>query len=133
MKTPDPVSYTHLDVYKRQVIVSVIFGSVLLLSGIMRYKDREYAHLQTLSDIKIEQMEGTLEGMESVIRYFLSDVEMLNALQEFARLEVDTYEELYYNEAASAIREKLSTYYLIDEYYRVDVYKRQVKERMPIW
>ncbi len=106
------------------VIVSVIFGSVLLLSGIMRYKDREYAHLQTLSDIKIEQMEGTLEGMESVIRYFLSDVEMLNALQEFARLEVDTYEELYYNEAASAIREKLSTYYLIDEYYRVIIFNK---------
>lgn len=107
------------------VIVSGIFGSIFFISGMRRYKEREYAHFQTISDIKIEQMEGTLEGMSSVIKYFLSDVEILNALQEFSKLDAQTYGELYYNEAAATIKEKLSTYYLIDEYYRVIIFNKK--------
>ena len=32
MDTAEPVSYTHLDVYKRQIIVTVLFSDVSLMS-----------------------------------------------------------------------------------------------------
>lgn len=62
--------------------------------------------------------------MEGVITYFLSDVSILDALQGFSDLEADTYEEMYFDTVSSIIRSKLSTYYLMDEYYRVIVFNK---------
>lgn len=107
------------------IIVTGIFGTVYYIMNIRQYRAREYDAIWAISDVKMEKMEDMLEGMSSVITYFLSDVNILEALQDFARLEADSYEELYYDEAASAIRVKLSTYYLINEYYRVVVFNKK--------
>ena len=107
------------------IIVTGIFGTVYYIMNIRQYRSREYDAIRAISDVKMEKMEDMLEGMSSVITYFLSDVNILEALQDFARLEADSYEELYYDEAASAIRVKLSTYYLINEYYRVVVFNKK--------
>lgn len=107
------------------IIVTGIFGIIYYIMNVKQYRAREYDSIRTVSDVKMEKMEDTLEGMSSVITYFLSDVNILDALQEFATLDTESYEELYYNEAVSTIRIKLSTYYLIDEYYRVVVFNKK--------
>lgn len=107
------------------IIVTGIFGAVYYTMNVRQYRSREYDRIRSISDVKMEKMEDMLEGMSSVITYFLSDVSILEALQEFARLDAGSYEELYYDDAASAIRIKLSTYYLINEYYRVVVFNRK--------
>lgn len=104
------------------IVVTVIFGSVYYALNVRQYKEREYTNISTVSNVKLQQMESLLSGMEGVITYFLSDVDILDALQEFAVLDADTYEEMYFHDASAAIRTKLSTYYLMDEYYRAIVF-----------
>lgn len=107
------------------IIVTGIFGAVYYVMSVRQSRAREYNSIRAISDVKMEKMEDTLEGMSSVITYFLSDVDILDALQELAQMEAKSYEELYYDKAASVIRIKLSTYYLIDEYYRVIVFNKK--------
>lgn len=107
------------------VIVTVIFGSVYYALTVRQYKEREYANISTVSNVKLQQMESLLSGMEGVITYFLSDVNILDALQEFAVLDAGTYEEMYFHDASNTIRTKLSTYYLMDEYYRAIVFNEK--------
>lgn len=106
------------------VIVTGIFGSVYYALNVRQYKEREYANISTVSNVKLQQMENLIAGMEGVITYFLSDVSILDALQGFSDLEADTYEEMYFDTVSSIIRSKLSTYYLMDEYYRVIVFNK---------
>ena len=106
------------------VIVTGIFGITYYFMSVDQYKTREYADIQAISDVKMEKMEDMLEGMSSVITYFLSDVDVLDALQEFSKLDAESYQELYYDDAASEIRIKLTSYYLIDEYYRTVVFNK---------
>ena len=107
------------------IIVTGVFGTVYYIMNIRQYRVREYDDIRAISDVKMEKMEDLFEGMSSVITYFLSDVSVLEALQEFSRLDADSYEELYYDDAVSTIRIKLSTYYLINEYYRVVVFNKK--------
>lgn len=107
------------------IIVTGVFGTVYYLMNTRQYRAHEYDEIRAISDVKMEKMEDMLEGMSSVITYFLSDVNVLEALQDFARLDTDSYTELYYDEAASEIRIKLTTYYLINEYYRVVVFNKK--------
>ena len=106
------------------VIVTGIFGSVYYALNVRQYKEREYTNISTVSNVKLQQMETLISGMEGVITYFLSDVSILDALQGFSDLEADTYEEMYFDTVSSIIRSKLSTYYLMDEYYRVIVFNK---------
>ena len=106
------------------VIVTGIFGIIYYFMSVDQYKTREYADIQAISDVKMEKMEDMLDGMSSVITYFLSDVDVLDALQEFSKLDAESYQELYYDDAASEIRIKLTSYYLIDEYYRTVVFNK---------
>ena len=106
------------------VIVTGIFGVAYYFMSVAQYKTREYAEIRAVSDVKMEKMEDMLDGMSSVITYFLSDVDVLEALQEFSKLDAKSYQELYYDEAASVIRIKLTSYYLIDEYYRTVVFNK---------
>ena len=106
------------------ILITGVFGSIYYILSAMQYTEREYTNIRTISDIKLEKIEDLLEGMSSVITYFLSDVDVLDALQNFAQSEKKTYEEIYYDEAASEIRNKLTTYYLIDGYYRVVVFNK---------
>ena len=104
------------------IVVTVIFGSVYYALNVRQYKEREYTNISTVSNVKLQLMERLISGLEGVITYFLSDVDILVALQEFAVLDADTYEEMYFHDASAAIRTKLSTYYLMDEYYRAIVF-----------
>lgn len=107
------------------IFMAVVMGGTAYIFNVKRYKENEYASIRMVSNAKMQQMESVLSEMESVIKYFLSDVDILDALQDFAQLDDAEYEELYYDQAASTIRQKLTNYYLIDEFYRVLVFNKK--------
>lgn len=107
------------------VIIIGILGSVFYFLSIRQYKEKEYSNIKMVSGVKLQQMEDMLANMDSVIKYFLSDVEILNSLKNFEKLEKGSYEKLYFNSDVSTIRTKISTYYLIDEFYRMIVFNKK--------
>lgn len=100
------------------MLITGIFGIVYYSLNVRQYKEREYANIRTVSNVKLQQMESTLEGMESSITYFLSDIDVLDALKKLATMETEKYEEIYFSDYTATVRAKINTYYLMEEFYR---------------
>ena len=107
------------------VLITGLFGAVYYTLNVRQYKEREYENIRSLSNVKLQQMEDELTGMESAITYFLSDIEVLDALKSLAAMEEDTYAAVYFDEAAATVRSKISSYYLLEEYYRMVVFNNR--------
>lgn len=106
------------------VIISITSGIYYFMSA-NQYRDQEYANISTISNVKMQQMEDKLSSMEAAITYILSDAEVLEALQVFATLDKEnSYEAVYFNEASSVIRSKITNYHTMEEFYRIVVFNR---------
>ncbi len=107
------------------VVITGAFGCIYYKLSVEQYKSKEYGNLHTVSSVKLQQMEDVLESMDAAITYFLSDIEILDSLKAFAALDSESYADIYFDGAGSKIRMKLSSYYLMDQFYRIVVFNKQ--------
>lgn len=101
------------------VLITGIFGTAYYTLNVRQYKEREYGNIRTVSNVKLQQMEDTLESMQSAITYVLSDIEVLDALKKLATLETDSYADMYFSDSTAAVRAKINSYYFMEEFYRM--------------
>lgn len=101
------------------VLITGIFGAAYYTLNVRQYKEREYGNIRTVSNVKLQQMEDTLESMESAITYVLSDIEVLDALKKLAILKTDSYADMYFSDSTATVRAKINSYYLMEEFYRM--------------
>ncbi len=101
------------------VLITGIFGAAYYTLNVRQYKEREYGNIRTVSNVKLQQMEDTLESMESAITYVLSDIEVLDALKKLATLKTDSYADMYFSDSTATVRAKINSYYLMEEFYRM--------------
>lgn len=101
------------------VMITGIFSIAYYTLNVRQYKEREYGNIKTVSNVKLQQMEDTYESMESAITYVLSDIEVLNALKRLATMETDSYADMYFSDSTAAVRAKINSYYLMEEFYRM--------------
>lgn len=107
------------------VLISSLLGSICYFLNVRQYEEREYGNITTISNVKLQQMEDVIGGMESVILYFLSDEDILEDLETLAELKPASYDELYFNKAVRNIHSKITNYYLIQEFYQVVVFNKR--------
>lgn len=100
------------------VLITGIFAAAYYNLNVRQYKEREYGNIKTVSHVKLQQMEDTLEGMESAITWVLSDIEVLEALKRLATMETNSYEDMYFSESTATVRSKMNSYYLTEKFYR---------------
>lgn len=105
--------------------IIVILASVYYFMSVRQYKDNEYSNIKTVSNVKLQQMDTMLQGMEAAITYFLSDTDVLESLQTIAKLDTESYEELFFDQSVRTIRERLLSYYLMEEYERAVVFNKK--------
>lgn len=120
--------------FQKKIILSYAFFSVFttLVAGILfytmsvrQYKERIYSDMRIVSDVKLQQFEDLLQGMESVSTYLLSDSEVLEAIFTLSGTEMqESYADVFFNEATGVIRARLNTYYLMSRFYRVIVFNQ---------
>lgn len=101
------------------VLITGIFGTAYYTLNVRQYKEREYGNIRTVSNVKLQQMEDTMESMQSAITYVLSDIEVLDALKKLATLETDSYADMYFSDSTAAVRAKINSYYFMEEFYRM--------------
>lgn len=107
------------------LLVTSVIGGVYYFMSVRQYKEREYGSIKAISNVKLQQFEDQIESMRNVGTYFLSDVEVLDALWTFSELEEDTsYADIYFNEASGTIRSKIATYHFMEEFYRIIVFNQ---------
>ena len=139
MNRRKPVSYTHLDVYKRQVVYKEDF---LLIKKIVKPKDQKLAGLLDRCNKQLLEMKRECEGYTILtdIKLFMTAImslfgEMEKFMDSFPEFEDrDLVLDFYF-----ALRDLLNIYDRVDENYRIyteflsdgrfmlrlDVYKRQ--------
>lgn len=100
------------------VLITGIFAAAYYNLNVRQYKEREYGNIKTVSHVKLQQMEDTLEGMESAITWILSDIEVLEALKRLATMQTNSYEDMYFSESTATVRSKMNSYYLTEKFYR---------------
>lgn len=101
------------------ILITGIFTTAYYMLNVRQYKEREYANIRTVSSVKLQQMEDTLESMESAITYVLSDIKVIDALKKLATMETETYEDMFFNDHTGTVRGKVNSYYLMKEFYRM--------------
>ncbi|MFT3983474.1 MAG: histidine kinase [Lachnospiraceae bacterium] len=107
------------------LFASVTIGCMYYIFSVHYYKEKEYINVQTIARVKLQQMEDVISNMSFVIKYFLSDVEVLDALQGFSNLDKNSEASFYYDDSTTVIRKKLTSYYLIDEFNQVIVFNKK--------
>ncbi len=107
------------------LFASVTIGCMYYIFSVHYYKEKEYINVQTIARVKLQQMEDVISNMSFVIKYFLSDVEVLDALQGFSNLDKNSEASFYYDDSTTIIRKKLTSYYLIDEFNQVIVFNKK--------
>lgn len=107
------------------LLVIFIVSVMYYILNVRQYKERTYNNIYSIAETKLQQFNNTIESMESVATYFLSDMDVLQALRMSALLNSeDPYEDLYFSEANETIRSKLSTDYIITHFHRVIVFNK---------
>lgn len=101
------------------VLITGIFTTAYYMLNVRQYKEREYTNIRTVSSVKLQQMEDTLESMESAITYVLSDIKVIDALKKLATMETETYEDMFFSDHTGTVRGKVNSYYLMEEFYRM--------------
>ena len=106
------------------ILVAGVFIGFYYQTSVRQYTEREHENIRTISNVKLQQMEDLIWGMESAMMFILSDNEVLVALRDFSQLEVGTFEELFFSQAGTTIRLKIGSYYLAENFYRMIVFNQ---------
>lgn len=104
------------------ILVAGLFIGFYYQTSVRQYTEREHDNIRTISNVKLQQMEDLVWGMESAMMFILSDPEILVALRDFSTLEVEAFEELFFSPAGTTIRVKIGSYYLAENFYRMIVF-----------
>ena len=107
------------------LIIIIFFGVISFGINLEKDKEQEYSSVAAVSAAQMQQMDEVIRGMDSAMSYFLSDAEVLNALEAMSRLNVDTHEQFYFDSAVSTLRNKISNYYLMTQFYRFIIFNPQ--------
>jgi len=106
------------------ILIAGLFIGFYYQTSVRQYTEREHENIRTISNVKLQQMEDLIWGMESAMMFILSDNEVLVALRDFSQLEVRTFEELFFSQAGTTIRLKIGSYYLAENFYRMIVFNQ---------
>ncbi len=117
----------------RMILIYTVF--VAILAAILaawystysfkQYKENEYRNLELLSGQLSEQLEETVKPMKFITNYLLSDMDVLDALRTLAAVDSGNGVKLRYSETAkAAIRSKIYSDYIMNNFYRVIVYNQ---------
>lgn len=100
--------------------VSVVVGIGYQGYSMKQYKYNEYMNMEILARHMIQNADFTLKSMEDVMSYFLSDMEVLGAINTLSNTAAgDSGRLSYREEARNIVRSKLNTDYIINRFYRV--------------
>lgn len=100
--------------------VSVIVGIGYQGYSMRQYQNNEYMNMEILARHMIQNADFTLQSMEDVMSYFLSDMEVLGAVNTLSNTAAGDLGRLSYREEArNIVRSKLNTDYIINRFYRV--------------
>ncbi|MFV0362402.1 MAG: histidine kinase [Suipraeoptans sp.] len=84
--------------------------------------------METISDIKLSQLDSMFENMESVTTYLLSDQDVLEAIGVLSETETDTNNlresntEFYFQQEVTTIRSSLKNYYMLKEFNKIIIF-----------
>lgn len=100
--------------------VSVVVGIGYQGYSMRQYQNNEYKNMEILARHMIQNADFTLQSMEDVMSYFLSDMEVLGAINTLSNTAAGDQGRLSYREEArNIVRSKLNTDYIINRFYRV--------------
>lgn len=119
MKFQKKIVLTYLAFF---LVVSILITVQYYKMRLQQYEEISEQEIENVSTAKLQQMENILKEMEAVSVSLLSDSNLLDELEYLSRLEYD--EKLYFDDASQYISEKINTYYLIEQFYRVLVYNK---------
>ncbi len=114
--------------FQKKIVFSFVGFSaiiILILIGIYSYfsfkdlKKTEYENTRMVATTKAKQFEDMLKKMDNVSLYLLSDQSFLDATVTVSRSTNKSYEDIYFNEDVTVIRNALNNYYFMKQFYRV--------------
>ena len=100
--------------------VSVVVGIGYQNYSMRQLKSNEYKNMEILARHMLQNADFTIQSMEDAMSYFLSDMEVLKALNTLSGTKKEDLSRVSYREEArNTVRSKLNTDYLINHFYRV--------------
>lgn len=100
--------------------VSVVVGIEYQNYSMRQLKSNEYKNMEILARHMLQNADFTIQSMEDAMSYFLSDMEVLKALNTLSGTKKEDLSRVSYREEArNTVRSKLNTDYLINHFYRV--------------
>lgn len=85
-------------------------------------EERELQNLDTMASLMIRKAEDMYEDLESIIVYLLSDIQVIEALDDLSKKEDVSYEKLYFDPSYQLIRSKMINYYFLEQYYKIIIF-----------
>lgn len=107
------------------MMIITIFGSIYYVLLAKQFQNKTYTNVETISNIKTKQFRELVDGMESVMSYVLSDIDVIEALKVLAKTNSASEGDLYFDSNVVTVREKLTNYYLMNSFYRVIIFNKQ--------
>jgi len=104
------------------LLVIALFVHIYYTMSVAQYKAREVENIRTISRVQLRQMEDVVSSMNSAFTFILSDMDVLDALGELSVLQVASFQELFFSEAATTIRLRIGSFYLSDAFHRIIVF-----------
>lgn len=108
------------------VVASLIVGTIYYAYDSGRYRESEYQNLNVSAKVLSQQVDDTIQQMEAISSYILSDPEVLQAIKTLSSPnENGAYSSTYISDAIDSIRESINTDYIWKNFNRVVVFNQR--------
>lgn len=111
-------------------IMIMIMSGIYLINSIRNHNNKMENELQTVSDVKMQQLNTTFGNMESVTTYLLSSQDVLEAIKALSQKDARTvdsgeyYTEYYFKNEVKTIRTILKTYYMMKKFNNIVLFNK---------
>ena len=111
-------------------VMIMIMSGIYLTNSMRNHNNKIENELQTVSDVKMQQLNTTFGNMESVTTYLLSNQEVLEAIEVLSQNDAGSKDsgeydtEYYFKNEVKTIRTSLKTYYMLKEFHKVVLFHK---------